>query len=267
MKSKIVAFPTFLISFILLALACPVFAEPADDALQMLKDGNDNFVAGKMLHPNSSPQRVQETAGGQKPFAIVLTCSDSRLAPEVIFDTGIGDIFVVRDAGNIADPAITGSIEYAVGHLHAPLVVVMGHTKCGAVGAAVAGGTAGGSIDHILGKISPAVKTAKTRNPGMRGDLFNTEVSKINVANVVSEIIAESLEIAEGIHKSEVKVIGAVYDVSDGRVSWLEISNEQPKEAPKELPKEHAKEQSKDQSKDQSKEPLSEKKAPAKKEH
>jgi carbonic anhydrase len=257
MKRRITVFPTFYISRLSLfglllafVLSCPVLSEPADDALQMLKDGNDNFVAGKMLHPNSSPQRVQETAGGQKPFAI-------------IFDTGIGDIFVVRDAGNIADPVITGSIEYAVGHLHVPLVVVMGHTKCGAVGAAVAGGTAGGSIDHILGKISPAVKTAKTRNPGMRGDLFNTEVSKINVANVASEIIAESLEIAEGIHKSEVKVMGAVYDVSDGRVSWLEISNEQPKQAPKELPKEHAKEQPKDQSK----EPLSEKKAPTKKEH
>jgi len=254
MKSKIIV-PTFLILYILVALVFPVFADPADDALQTLKDGNENFVAGKMLHPNSTPQRVQETSSGQKPYAIVLTCSDSRVAPEVIFDAGIGDIFVVRDAGNIADPAITGSIEYAVGHLHAPLVVVMGHTKCGAVGAAVAGGTAGGSIDYILGKINPAVKTAKSRNPGMRGDLFTNEVSKINVANVVSEIIADSTEITEAIHKSEVKVIGAVYDVSDGRVSWLEISNEQPKEAPKE------------QAKDQSKDPLSEKKPPAKKEH
>ncbi len=114
------------------------------DALKLLKDGNARFSAGTASHPNASRERIAQTSGSQAPFAVVLTCSDSRVAPEVIFDRGIGDLFVVRDAGNVVDPLVIGSIEYGVGHLKAPLVVVMGHTNCGAVSAAVSGDHAPG---------------------------------------------------------------------------------------------------------------------------
>ena len=130
-----------------LAIAAPLAAagEPAaaisaDDALAQLVEGNRRFVSGEVARPHQSAARRAELAKGQAPVAIVLTCSDSRVAPELYFDQGLGDLFVIRNAGNVLDDHVLGSIEYAVEHLHVPLLIVIGHEKCGAVSAAVGGG-------------------------------------------------------------------------------------------------------------------------------
>jgi hypothetical protein len=133
-------------------------------ALTRLVEGNKRFVAGSTTHPDQTAERRTETAKGQHPFAIILTCADSRLSPEILFDEGIGDLFVVRNAGNLLDDHVLGSIEYAVEHLHATLIVVLGHTKCGAVSAAVAGSLRGRALPPatvvfgemgLLGEIRP----------------------------------------------------------------------------------------------------------------
>src|SRR5436190_300954 len=123
-------------------LVAPSFSQEkpavtADQALERLKKGNEKFVADRSEIPNVGAERRRELAKGQHPFAIVLTCADSRVTPEYIFNQGLGDVFVLRVAGNIADQFETGSIEYAVEHLHSPLIVVLGHSKCGAVDAAM----------------------------------------------------------------------------------------------------------------------------------
>ena len=143
-------------------------ATSANEALQKLIDGNKRFVTGQFALKDLGDARREELVKGQKPFAVILTCSDSRVPPEHIFDQGLGDIFVVRNAGNVVDPVTLGSIEYAVEHLLAPLVVVLGHDYCGAVKAAVDGGEAPGSIGAIIAKLLPSVEKAKaTGQQGM----------------------------------------------------------------------------------------------------
>ncbi len=134
--------PTFLATLFLITSNGDSFSqEPAaptaDGALKLLKDGNDRFAQDKLAPRNLGAERRAVLAKGQKPFAVVLACADSRVPPELIFDQGLGDLFVLRVAGNLTDPLILGSIEYAVEHLHSPLVVVLGHEKCGAVDAAL----------------------------------------------------------------------------------------------------------------------------------
>ncbi len=132
-----------------------------DQALQTLLDGNKRFAAGRQLHPNQGKERRDEVAKGQKPFAIIVGCSDSRIPPEILFDQGIGDLFIIRLAGNIVDDMALGSIEYAADHLGSRLVVVLGHSKCGAVTATAQGGEAHGHIGSIVKAIAPAVDRAK----------------------------------------------------------------------------------------------------------
>jgi carbonic anhydrase len=129
----------------------------ADAVLKELAAGNARYVAGKLTLATATPARRAEVVRGQHPKAIVLGCSDSRVPPELLFDQGIGDLFVVRVAGNVAAPDTLGSVEYAAGHLGTPLVVVLGHTGCGAVAAACAGGHAEGHVEAIVEEIRPAV--------------------------------------------------------------------------------------------------------------
>src|SRR5207247_2291014 len=137
----------------------------ADQAMKMLQDGNARFVSGKLEHPNESPERRTEVAKGQHQFAVILACADSRVGPEVIFDAGLGDLFVTRVAGNVVDDAMLGSIEYAVEHLGAPLIVVCGHQRCGAVQATVetvaSGAPAPGHLGALIDPIKPAVTSEK----------------------------------------------------------------------------------------------------------
>lgn len=211
-------------ALILTAVACVGFTALAvspDGPLKELKNGNSRFFSGTPTHPNAGLSRVAETAGGQKPFAVVLACSDSRVPPELIFDRGVGDLFVVRDAGNVADPVVIGSIEYGVDHLHAPLVVVVGHTRCGAVEAAVSGYHGDGSIGSIIEKIDPVVSAVRSANPDLKGDGFVKAVVEANVRNSIADLLQRSKKVSEALRAGKISIVGAIYDVSDGRVTWL----------------------------------------------
>ncbi|HTS18241.1 MAG TPA: carbonic anhydrase [Verrucomicrobiae bacterium] len=197
--------------------AGPTSAVSADDAITRLKAGNERFVAGNLLHPNATPDRRADVAKGQAPFAIIVGCSDSRVGPEVVFDQGLGDLFVVRTAGNVVDDVALGSIEYAADHLGAPVILVLGHTRCGAVAAAVAGGEAPGHIGSIVEKIEPAVKATK----GMAGDPVDNAV-RANVRNVVRHLHNASPILSKLIKAGKLRVVGACYDLDSGRVDYLE---------------------------------------------
>ena len=202
----------------------PAFAseEPAgispDEALKTLLEGNARYVAMQANHPSQSLERRLEVAKGQHPLAVVLGCADSRVAPELLFDQGLGDLFVVRVAGNIADDAVEGSIEYALEHLGARLVVVLGHERCGAVAAAVAlaeqGGEAPGHLPALLKPIDPAVVQAKT----MGGDVLDAAIIA-NVGNTVAQLKACEPLIKELVHDEKIKVVGARYDLDTGEVT------------------------------------------------
>jgi len=187
-----------------------------DDALAEIVAGNRRFVAGKAEHPHQDAARRTEIAKGQHPRVIVLACADSRVAPEVVFDTGVGDVFVVRVAGNIVDDAVLGSIEYAAEHLHAPLVVVMGHERCGAVAATVdavlKGGEAPGHIGALLNPIKPAVTAARAHGDD---DLVDRAVDE-NVTLVVRQIRTSQPLLARMIAEGHLKVIGGRYDLDTG---------------------------------------------------
>lgn len=191
-------------------------APTAEQSLQRLLDGNKRFAASQMTRTNQTADRRAEIAKGQKPFAIVLSCADSRVAPELVFDQGLGDLFVIRVAGNVVDVATLGSIEYAAEHLGVPLVIVLGHEKCGAVQAAVAGGEAGGHVYAIVQAIEPAVKLARQQG----GDLVENAV----VANV--QRVVKQLELAEPLltklrQAGKLKIAGARYDLDTGVVSLV----------------------------------------------
>ena len=196
-------------------------AEPssvtADEALARLKAGNERFVSGKVVHPNSDAERRTEVAKGQKPFAIIVGCSDSRVGPEVVFDQGLGDLFVVRTAGNVVDDVALGSIEYAVEHLGAPMILVLGHTHCGAVAAAVAGGEAHGHVESVVERIKPAVEETK----GKPGDAVDNAV-RANVRNVVNQLRNAGPILSGMVKSGKLKVVGGVYDLDAGKVAWTE---------------------------------------------
>jgi carbonic anhydrase len=186
-------------------------------ALAQLKSGNARFVAGSLQHPHQGKARRDELAKGQTPFAIVLGCADSRTSPEVLFDQGLGDLFVVRVAGNVLNNESIGSIEYAVEHLGARLIVVLGHERCGAVKAAketiASHGKAPGHIQSLVKSIAPAVKA--TAN----ADLDATV--KANVLNVAESLRASAPILSEFVHSGAVQVVGAHYDLDTGKVEFL----------------------------------------------
>jgi len=210
---------------ILSLLACSALAEPTTTtggsaAWKKLLDGNARFVAGKAEHPNQSVQRRTEVAAGQKPFAVVIACADSRTSPELLFDQGLGDLFVVRLAGNIVDDAALGSVEFAVASLGARLIVVLGHEKCGAVKAAV-GVAAGdapppGHIARIVESIRPAVAAAK----GMKGDAVENAIDQ-NVRHVAGRVRTGSSVLAPFLKSGELAVFGARYDLDEGKVETV----------------------------------------------
>ena len=190
----------------------------AEAALADLKEGNARFVAGRPNKGHQSLNRVKEVAKGQHPTAVILGCADSRVPPEVIFDQGIGDLFVVRVAGNIAEPATDGSIEYAAEHLGVPLVVVLGHHKCGAVKAtAEAAGPVEGNIGALVREIRPAVEAAKA-HPGKEG-LVDTAVHE-NAARAAAQLTAGSPLLRHLVESGKVKIVTAVYDLEAGTIEW-----------------------------------------------
>jgi carbonic anhydrase len=190
--------------------------------LQQLQAGNERFVAGRTWHDHQNLQRCMETAEkGQHPFATVLACSDSRVPVEELFDQGIGDLFIVRVAGNVSGQDETGSIEYGTEHLHTPLLVVLGHRECGAVTAAVKGAEAHGSIPALLAHIEPAVKRAQKDNPKAQGDELVSFAVQANVWHSIEELLEHSADLRELVRDGKVTIVGAVYDIRSAKVEWL----------------------------------------------
>jgi len=185
-------------------------------SLKKLVDGNKRCVTCKQQNPRQDARRRKEVSKGQKPFAVVVGCSDSRIPPELIFDQGLGDLFVVRLAGNIVDALALGSIEYAVEHLGTKLVVVLGHGKCGAVTAAAQSPDAPGHVGAIVKAIQPAVKKARK----LKGDLVDNAI-RANVALVTSKIKSSKPILAEMAEKGEIEVVGAYYNIETGAVELL----------------------------------------------
>lgn len=191
----------------------------AMDALSVLMAGNERFVDGLAAGPNRDEARREETAeGGQRPVAAVLSCSDSRVPVEVVFDVGIGDVFVVRVAGSVAGGNERASLGYAVEHLGVPLIVVMGHTRCGAVGAAVEGGHVEGRLGELLAEIRPAVE--EVRAAGVRAGSLATAATRAHVRRTVAAVSSEA-GISAAVREGRVRVVGAMYDVQSGVVQWL----------------------------------------------
>jgi carbonic anhydrase len=199
-------------------------AETPDEAVVLLKEGNARFLAKQLEDPGLKAARMKDAAAfGQKPFAAVLGCSDSRVPVVEIFDRGIGDIFVIRVAGNVAmDPVVIGSAEYAVGNLGAPVLVILGHTGCGAVKAAISGASLEGGMRDIQKKIEPAVATVKDEHPGLKDAALTTAVVKANVMQAKKDLLASSREISRLVSDGKIKVVPAVYDLETGVVEWLE---------------------------------------------
>ena len=180
--------------------------EPVD-ALDRLRDGNARMVSGKPEHPRQSTSARTAVATEQHPFAIVVGCSDSRVPPELVFDQGLGDLFVVRSAGQVVDAPALGSIEYALAHLGSRLVVVLGHEHCGAVKAAIDGGAAPPNIQSLITAIRPAVDEVSQ----MSGDKLDLAV-RANVNRVVRQLRNNS---------PGVRVVGMYYDLDTGKVEVL----------------------------------------------
>jgi carbonic anhydrase len=188
-------------------------------ALQKLVEGNQRYLAGQLTHPHQTAQRRLELLHHQTPFAIILGCADSRVPPEVIFDQGLGDLFVVRVAGNILDEAVLGSLEYAVAHLKTQLLVVLGHRACGAVKATLeamlADETGEGHLDFLINALKPAILQARQQD----GDLLDQAI-RVNIERTVNQLKEMEPIIAPQVEAQNLKIIGAYYDLESGRVEF-----------------------------------------------
>lgn len=222
----IIKFSVFLAAAALLLLV--IFASAAEEkqaitaeqSLQKLMDGNARFVSGNVTHPDQSAERRAEVVSAQHPFAVVVGCSDSRVPPEIVFDQGIGDLFVVRTAGEAMDNATLGSIEYAVEHLNVSLVVVLGHDSCGAVKAAVQGGEAPGHLGYLVEAIMPTVDEARNET-ATQDQLLNVSIDN-NIKNIVEELNTSEPILSEYVKEDKLNVVGARYHLDSGKVDLVE---------------------------------------------
>ncbi len=202
-------------------MGLPIVSEGARAALELLVEGNERYVAGRAAHPRQDDARREATAGDQRPFAAVMSCADSRVPPEVLFDQGLGDLFCVRTAGQVADGAAIGSLELAVTLYQVPLLVVMGHTGCGAVLVTLdhvrSPGQLPGCVSSIVWAITPAAREATHR----AGDDAWELAVELNVAATVARLAESRPTLAGAVERGELAVVGAVYDLRSGMVRWL----------------------------------------------
>ncbi|MHC1711589.1 MAG: carbonic anhydrase [Solidesulfovibrio sp.] len=202
----------------------------ADEAISKLKEGNQRFVAGANVGPHQDAARRHDTSvNGQHPVAVVLGCADARVPVEVLFDQGVGDIFTVRVAGNVAATDEIGSIEYGAEHLGAPLVVVLAHTKCGAVTAVVKNEHVTENIGKLVAPIVPAVKGVKSRFANSSLEELISRSIEANMWQAISDMYAKSPLLKKMAAEGKVKVVGALYDIDSGAVQWF---GEHPAEGP-----------------------------------
>ncbi len=188
-----------------------------DQVLASLQEGNERFVAGRNTSRDWGSQ-VVATSTGQYPKAIVLGCLDSRVPPEVVFDQGIGDLFVGRVAGNVETTELLGSMEFGTKLAGSKLIVVLGHTQCGAVKGAVAGAEMG----HLTGLLKQIEVPSEAERRGMSDSAVVDQVVESNVRQTVRDIVSRSAVIADLVASGDLKVVGGVYDLDTGRVDWLD---------------------------------------------
>lgn len=188
----------------------------AQAAWRRLAEGNARFVSGQTQHPGQDALRRSAVAQTQSPFAVVLTCADSRVAPEIYFDQGIGDLFVIRNAGNILNDHVIGSIEYAILQLNVPLIVVVGHERCGAISATLTDRPAPGHIGSIVEAIRPVVANAKDKD----GDLLENAI-KENARSVQRKLEQSEPILNERVKTGTLRVLSARYDLDTGKVEMI----------------------------------------------
>ncbi len=201
----------------------PTRVASADAALQRLLSGNRRFVSGRLLSPRRTPQAYRSLAEAQHPAAVVVSCADSRVAPEILFDVGLGDIFVIRVAGNVirgAGDTVKGSVEYAVAELNVPLIVVLGHTGCGAVKSAITHIDANDSLPGAINGLVTLVKPAVIKSKRMAGDRLDNAI-RANVELGVERLKALPAIVAPRVKKGILQVVGGVYDLRSGAVTLL----------------------------------------------
>lgn len=185
-----------------------------NDIINRLKEGNERFVSDKLDGKLQNSGRREELVAGQQPHSIILSCADSRVVPELVFDSGLGELFVVRVAGNVANSSSLASIEYAVAHCGSKVVVVMGHQSCGAVTAAKSGGDNGYSLNHLLSHITPAISASAD-------DATVNDIVKVNADLNAKELYNRSSIIRSAVDKGTVKIVSAYYNLDSGKVDFL----------------------------------------------
>lgn len=199
-------------------------------ALEMLKAGNERFYSGNALYPHTDDSRLA-LAGmedqGKYAYATVISCSDSRVPVELIFDAGIMDIFVIRVAGNVCDTDEAGSIEYGLAHVHTPVLVVLGHTQCGAVTAVTRALNGEGhklerNIPPLVANIAPAVQRAQSKHEDLHGDAIIPHAIEENVWQTIEDLFMRSPAVRNLVQAGSVQIVGAIYDVSTGMIEWLD---------------------------------------------
>jgi carbonic anhydrase len=196
---------------------------PPVETWRLLLDGNRRWAMGEALHPNCSPQRMAETAlAGQHPVAAILACSDSRMPVELLFDVGVGDLFTIRVAGNVAHADEIASLEFAVDKLRVPLLLVLGHTDCGAVGAVCEQLELRGSMPELVTQMNEAVEQERAcLSEAIDPQAFVDQCVAANVLRSMQSIIEGSAEIRSRVRKGELLLLGAIYELATGRVQRL----------------------------------------------
>lgn len=189
----------------------------ADEAIEKLKSGNERFVKNHAKHPDESKKRKKDMLKGQHPFVVILSCSDSRVPPELIFDQGLGDIFEIRNAGNVLNNHVIGSIEYAVMHCGVKLIVIMGHQDCGAIAATLSGVSETKYIKALEDSIQPAIEDCKQKGLEINSD----NVVKAHVAQDIDELISQDGELVKYMKEHDVKIIPAYYHLDSGVVDFM----------------------------------------------
>lgn len=190
----------------------------AKDAMKKLKDGNERFIELKLKHPDSDKKRRKAMLQGQHPFVVILSCSDSRVPPELIFDQGLGDIFEIRNAGNVLDDHVIGSIEYAVMHCGVKLIVIMGHQDCGAVAATLSGKSETKYIKSLEDSIQPAVEDCKNKGLEVNSD----NVVKAHITQDIQELMSQDTDLVKYMKENNVKIVPAYYHLDSGKVDFLD---------------------------------------------
>lgn len=222
---------SFMVATIAVAMEKHAQKPGPDEVLQILKDGNERFYNGKASYPHSDAARLK-LAGkedqGKHAYATIITCSDSRVPVELIFDAGVMDIFVIRVAGNVCDTDEIGSIEYGLAHVHTPLFVMLGHTQCGAVTAVThdlqgKGHALERNIPPLLDNIIPAVTRAMESHKDIHGEDIIAYAIEENVWQGIEDLFRKSPVTRNLVKKKKVKVVGAIYDVGTGMVKWLPV--------------------------------------------